>query len=61
MIKREFYPAMDECYDEYLVTKCPLHPGIFIGSLDCSKCDNFVKLHEKFDDEDHTDYVICRK
>jgi len=61
MIKRYFYPAMDKCYDEYLVTKCPIYKDIYIGGLECHKCPNFFKIHEKYDDEDHTDYVICRR
>ena len=61
-IKRHFFVGEDGCYEEYLLTKCPIHPDIFIGGLACMKCDRFVRLHEMYDkDGDMTDYVICTK
>ena len=60
MVKRQFFTYMDNCYDEYLVTKCPIHKDIYIGSLNCMKCKNFIKYHERSTD-DFTDYVMCKK
>ena len=61
-VKRQFFVGEDQCYEEFLLTKCPIYENIYIGSLDCMKCSRFRRLHEKYDkDGDFTDYVICSK
>lgn len=60
-IKRRFFTGEDSCYEEYLLTKCPVYKDIFIGGMKCLKCPRFIKLHEMYDgDDDYEDYVICK-
>ena len=43
VIQRKGYFALDECYDEYCLTMCPIKKGIYIGSMICHACENFIK------------------
>ena len=58
MITRDYYTALDNNYEEYCTTKCPIHKNIYIGSLDCHKCKSFISEEHK---EGFHYMIKCRK
>ena len=43
MTNRKGWFVLDECFDEICTSKCSKYPSIYVGSLDCHKCKEFVK------------------
>lgn len=57
MKQRTGYFVQDDCFELYCVTKCPLKPDVYVGSVECHKCENFIS--EK---EEHSKTTInCKK
>lgn len=57
MKQRTGYFSMDDCFELYCVTKCPLKPDVYVGSVECHKCENFILEKE----ESSKTTINCKK
>jgi hypothetical protein len=42
MVDRKGYFSHDAYFDEYCTTRCPRYKDVWIGSLDCKKCKDYI-------------------
>lgn len=55
MKTRKGFIALDQYFEEYLLTKCPKYPNRFIGS--CHDCKEYILEKQVLD----TVIVTCKK